>query len=80
MKVIESDPSLGALCRLVEARLGGIPSLATVEIHVILLPHFNDLGHPVTPKDPAAYRRSDRAILVNAQVFPSYSSHLSCLQ
>jgi hypothetical protein len=74
MRLIKSDPSLAAICRLVEGRLGAISSLAAVEIHVVLLPHFNDLGRPVTPNDPVAYRRSDQTILVNAQVFPSFST------
>jgi hypothetical protein len=73
MKLVESDPSLAAVCRSVEARLEGISNLAEVEIPVVLLPNFNDLGHPVTPRDPASYRRSTQTILINAQVFLSYS-------
>ena len=73
MKLVESDPSLAAVCRSVEARLEGISSLAEVEIPVVLLPNFDDLGHPVTPRDPASYRRSTQTILINAQVFLSYS-------
>jgi hypothetical protein len=74
MKLVESDPSLAAVCRAVEARLQAVSCLVNVEIAVVLLPHFNDLGHPATPKDPAAYMRSDQRILVNAQVFPSFST------
>ena len=73
MKLVESDPSLAATCRLVEARLGAIPSLAAVELPVVLLPHFNDLGPPVTPRDPVAYNRPGHKIFVNGQVFPSFS-------
>jgi hypothetical protein len=74
MKLVESDPSLAAVCRAVEARLKKVSCLAGVEIPVVLLAHFNDLGHPVTPKNPVAYRRPSQEIIVNAQVFPSYST------
>ena len=74
MKLIESDPSLAAACRLVEARLEKVSCLAGAEFPVVLLPDFNDLGHPATPKDPAAYKRSDQTILVNAEVFSSLST------
>jgi len=74
MKLIESDPSLAAVCRLVEARLQKVSCLAGAELPVVLLPHFNELGHPATPKDPVVYKRSDQRILVNAQVFPCYST------
>jgi hypothetical protein len=74
MKLVESDPSLAAICRSVEARLERVRCLAAVEIPVVLLPNFNDLGHPVTPKNPAAYRRPSQEIILNAQVFPSYST------
>jgi hypothetical protein len=70
MKLIESDPSLAAVCRLVEARFREIPSLAAAEIPVVLLPHFSDLGQPVTARDPTAYNRSGKRIFVNASVFP----------
>ena len=72
MKLIESDPSLAAVCRLVEGRLQEIPSLAAVEIPVVLLPDFSQLGPPVTARDPTAYNRSEKRIFVNARVFPSF--------
>jgi hypothetical protein len=74
MTLGESDPSLAAVCRSVEARLQKVSCLAGAELPVVLLPHFKDLAHPVTPKDPVAYKRSDQTILVNAEVFPSLSS------
>ena len=74
MKLVESDPSLAAICRLVEVRLAQIPSLAAVELPVVLLPHFNDLGPPVTRRDPVAYNRPGHKIFVNGQVFPSFST------
>jgi hypothetical protein len=74
MKLIESDPSLAAVCRLVEARLQKVSCLAGVELHVVLLPHFKGLAQPVTPKDPVAYKGSDQTILVNAEVFCSFST------
>lgn len=77
MKLVESDPSLTAICRLVEARLAGIPSLAAVELPVVLLPRFNDLGPPVTQRDPVAYNRRGQKILVNSQVFPSFSAEVA---
>lgn len=72
MKLIESDPSLTAICRSVEVRLGGISTLAAVEIPVVLLADFSQLGPPVTARDPTAYNRSENRIFVNARVFPSF--------
>src|SRR5262245_3943906 len=74
MKLVESDPSLAAVSRSVEGRLQNVSCLAAVEIPIVLLPNFNDLGHPASPRDPAAYRRSTQNILVNGKVFPSYST------
>jgi hypothetical protein len=73
MKLIESDPTLAGICRLVEVRLQDVSCVATVEIPVVLLGDFNHLGYPVTPRDPVAYNRSGHKILVNAQAFPSFS-------
>jgi len=73
MKLIESDPILAEICRLVEGRLQHVGCLATIEIPAVLLEHFTNLGHPVTPKDPTAYNRSEHKIFVNAEVFPSFS-------
>jgi hypothetical protein len=72
MRLIESDPSLAAVCRLVEVRLGQISTLAAVEIPVVLLADFSQLGPPVTARDPTAYNRSEKRIFVNARVFPSF--------
>jgi hypothetical protein len=71
MRLTESDLSLADICRSVEQRMRGVRCLQGVDLPVILLPHFNDLGLPVSPKDPTAYNRPDDAILVNALVFPS---------
>jgi hypothetical protein len=73
MKLIESDPSLSEICRSVEGRLQPISYLSTVEIPVVLLEHFNELGFRVLPKNPAAYSGSRKQIWVNAKVFPSFA-------
>jgi hypothetical protein len=80
MRLIESDPSLAAICRSVEVHLGGISTLAAVEIPVVLLADFSQLGPPVTARDPTAYNRSEKRIFVNARVSPSFredAAHLA---
>lgn len=74
MKLAESDPSLSEVCRSVEGRLQHVECLESIEIPVVLLEHFKDLGFPVTPRDPTAYNLSGPKIFVNAQVFPSFSA------
>lgn len=74
MKLIEGDPSLVEICQLVETRLESVSCLATVEISVLLLKNFQDLRHPVTPRNPTAYNQTYHKILVNAEVFPSLSA------
>lgn len=69
MKLTESDRTLSEICRLVERQLREVSYLRDVSLHVTLLPNFNDLPFPVTPKDPAAYDGSKDMILVNAAVF-----------
>jgi len=73
MKLVESDPSLAEICRLVEGRLQHVGCLAGVKIPVVLMEHFRDLGFPVTPRDPTAYNQTYHKILVNADVYPSFS-------
>jgi hypothetical protein len=72
MKLVESGASLSKICRLVEVRLQGVSCLATVEIPVVLLKHFKDLGYPVTPRNPTAYNRPGKRVFVNGEVFPSF--------
>lgn len=71
MKLTESDSSLNEVCRTVEERLRDVGHLQGVNLPVTLLPNFNDLPLPVTPKDPTAYDGSKHTILVNARVFPA---------
>jgi hypothetical protein len=71
MKLIESDSSLTEICRLIEERVRGVTCLENVNLPVVLLPNFGNLGFPVTPKDPTAYNRRKHIIFVNTSVFPS---------
>ena len=71
MRLNESDPSLSHICRQVEKRLRPVNCLHNVTLRVVLLPNFNELGPPLTARDPTAYNRPGDTIFVNAIVFPS---------
>jgi hypothetical protein len=75
VRLLESHPSLSAICRAVENRLGGVAELPNLELPIVLFPNFDLLpevqlsnSYRVTP---FAYQCKERRIIVNQQGFSS---------
>lgn len=73
MRLIESDPRLSSICRIVERHLASIWPPNTLDVPVELVSDFDDLPeakmNPFFKVEPAFYRLSTRTIYVNGREF-----------
>ena len=81
MKLHETDQRLSVVCRVIEVRTQNVRDLAMLELSVILLDNFDSLPEAklraTILRDAAAYRPSDRKILINASTFLHLSDDVS---
>jgi hypothetical protein len=81
MKLYESNQRLSSVCRFVEVRTQYLRDLATLELSVVILDNFNSLPEAklsaTVLRDAAAYRPSERQILINASMFLDLSDDVS---